>query len=261
MSHYAGLITHFPVLPSLDSMESFFSSQTISVISLALLIVGFSKFIIYYKAFNVPIVDYIDPSEIITLFADNIATASVIVLILAIPYVGLILPYNLSGIDIGLGFFQRLSMHLSLLLPVIFVGFVFLLVFLSILWRRPKIENFELVSYVWAWPVITMLVPTVALESSAYSGIQSLQQYVIIFSLVVSFTTLILLATWNEIQKVKAGYFSNVEVEFESNTLKSSATEFYIGKTKSYLFFYSTQTKASTAYSTGKLKSIKYTPQ
>jgi hypothetical protein len=261
MNHYAGLTTHFPVLLNLDSMETFFSSQTISVISIALLVVGFSKFIIYYKAFNVPIVDYIDPSEILTLFADNIATASVIVLILAIPYVGIILPYNLSGIDIGLGFFQRLSMHLSLLLPLMIIGFVFLLVLLLILWKRPKIEKFELVRYVWAWPIITMLVPMVALESSAYSGIQPLQQYVIILSLVVSFTTLILLATWNEIQKVKAGYFSNVEVEFENNTLTSNSTEFYIGKTKSYLFFYSTQTQTSTAYSTGKLKSIKYTPQ
>ena len=251
----------FLVLPNLYSMESFFSSQTISVISLALLVVGFSKFIIYYKAFNVPIVDYIDPSEIITLFADNIATASVIVLILAVPYVGIILPYNLSGIDIGLSFFQRSSMHFSLLLPLIALGFIFLLVFLSILWRRPKVERFELVRYVWAWPVITMLVPMLTLESSAYSGIQSLQQYIIILSLIVSFTTLILLATWNEIQKVKAGYFSNVEVEFENATLKSNATEFYIGKTKSYLFFYSTQNQTSIAYSTGKLKSILYTPQ
>ncbi|WP_157886786.1 hypothetical protein [Hymenobacter sp. PAMC 26628] len=242
-------------------MESFFSSQTISIISLALLVVGFSKFIIYYKAFNISIVDYIDPSEIITLFADNIATASVIVMVLAVPYIGLILPYNLSGIDIGLEFFERLSRHFSLLLPLVAVGFVFLVVFLLILWRRPKIENFELARYIWAWPTITILVPMMSLESGSYYSIQSFQQYVIILSLIISFTFLILLATWNEIQKVKTGYFSNVEVEFESDTLKSNVTEFYVGKTKSYLFFYSTQNKTSTAYLTGKLKSIKYTPQ
>ena len=242
-------------------MESFFSSQTISVISLALLLVGFSKFIIYYKSFNVPIVDYIDPSEIITLFADNIATASIIVLILAIPYVGIVLPYNLSGIANGLGFIQRTNMHFILLIPLISIGFIFLLVFLLILWKRPKINKFELVRYILVWPFITIIVPMLALESSAYSDIKSFQQYVIICSLVLSFTALILLATWNEIQKVKAGYFINVEIEFESNIIKSSTTEFYIGKTKSYLFFYSSQTKTSTAYSAGKLKSIKYTPQ
>jgi hypothetical protein len=242
-------------------MEYFFSSQTISLISLALLVVGFSKFILYYKAFNVPIVDYIDPSEIITLFADSIATASMIVLILAVPYISLIMPYNLSGVDVGIGFTSRLAKHTDLLLPLMIIGFVFLVIALAILWKRPKIKKFELTRFVWLWPIITVVVPMLVLETGAYTTMQPFQQHVMAIALIVSFACLVFVGTWNEIEKVKAGYFNKVVVELESGAITSSPTEFYIGKTKSYVFFYSTVDKASTAHSSSKLKSIKFIPQ
>ncbi|RZK39205.1 MAG: hypothetical protein EOO61_07375 [Hymenobacter sp.] len=94
-------------------MEQLFSSENVAVASLALLVIGFLKFIFYYKAFNIPIVDYIDPSEIITLFADNIATASLVTLILALPYVKLI---NASSASTDI--FTRLEAYFELLIPI-----------------------------------------------------------------------------------------------------------------------------------------------
>jgi hypothetical protein len=242
-------------------MEQFFSSETIALITLALLIVGFSKFIVYYKSFGVPIVDYIDPSEIITLFADNIATASVITLVLAVPYFGLVLPYNLSGLDKGLNFIDRLSKHLDLLLPMMLGGLAFIIAVLIFLWKRPRINRFELSRYVWALLIISVLLPLVSVEIGAHVVTSNSQQLAVDVALILSFSFMILLATWNEIEKVKRGYFSNVEVQFDDLIIKSTATNYYIGKTKSYLFFYSADNCAPIAYSTNKLKSINYIPQ
>ena len=243
-------------------MESFFTSETIGIISIALLIVGFLKFILYYKSFGIPIVDYIDPSEIVTLFADNIATASLIVFVLAIPYLSIILPYNLAGVDIGLHFMSRLNSHFSVLGILIVISGMVLIALIAFMWKRKRIYNFELVRFVWAWVLIAIVLPMITLETSAYYKIQSFQYYIVIVSLILSFALLILLATWNEIEKVKNHGDSNgTLVEFEDCTMKFIATDLYVGKTKSYLFFYSAITKSSTAYSTSKLKSIQYPPR
>jgi hypothetical protein len=235
-------------------MEQLFSSENVAVASLALLAIGFLKFILYYKAFNIPIVDYIDPSEIITLFADNIATATLVIFILALPYAKLI-NIPLASTDI----FVRLETYFNLLAPIVFVSGVALIATIKILWKRPKIHNFELFRFVVLWPVIVFVIPVLVLEIKKLFEPQVTSSLIIILALSINFALLVIIATLNEIKKVKEfGYFQGVVIKFVNSEIVSTTEEYFIGKTKSFVFFYSPKSGVSTAYSTADLRSIRY---
>jgi len=235
-------------------MEQLFSSENVAIASLALLSIGFLKFILYYKAFNIPIVDYIDPSEIITLFADNIATASLVILILALPYAKLV-----NTPLVGVGIFVRLETYFSLLFPIVFVSGIALIATIAILWKRPKIHGFELSRFVIVWPIIAFVIPVLALEIKKLFEPQVTKPLIIILALSISFALLVILATLNEIKKVKEfGYFQGVVIKFATSEVVSTTEEYFVGKTKSFVFFYSPKSKTSTAYSTADLRSISY---
>lgn len=235
-------------------MEQLLSSENIAIVSLALLSIGFLKFILYYKAFNIPIVDYIDTNEIITLFADNIATASLVILILALPYIKLI---NIPLVSMGI--FIRLQTYFSILVPIVFVSGMALIATVAILWKRPKIHSFELFRFVIVWPIIVFVIPVLILEIKKLFEPQVAKSLIVILALSVNFALLVILATLNEIKKVKEfGYFQGVVIKFATSEIVSTTEEYFVGKTKSFVFFYSPKSKTSTAYSTADLRSISY---
>lgn len=235
-------------------MEQLFSSENVAVASLALLAIGFLKFILYYKAFNIPIVDYIDLSEIITLFADNIATASLVILILALPYAKLI-NAHLASAD----FFTRLEGYLNVLIPILFISGMVLMVTIIVLWRRPRIHGFELSRFVIVWPIIAFVIPVLVLEIKRIFEPQVATSLIVVLALSINFALLVILATLNEIKKVKEfGYFQGVIIKFATSEIVSTAEEYFVGKTKSFVFFYSPKSRTSTAYSTADLRSISY---
>ena len=46
----------------LIQMHQLLTTENIGLLSIGLLATGFIKFILYYKAFNIPIIEYIEPS-------------------------------------------------------------------------------------------------------------------------------------------------------------------------------------------------------
>lgn len=241
-------------------MEQLFTPESVSLITIGLLVIGFAKFIIYYKSFNIPIIDYIEPSEIITLFADNIATSLTITTLLFWPHKGIILPYIQHNKYIDSNLFNRLSNYLDLMSTFLLLAITLFLLMMIFLFFRPKIYNFELITYIIATPIIVILIPLITIEIGININNKLFQEVLTSLSLIVSFSSLIMLSTFNEIRKVKYGYYSNTIVELENEIIVSNDSRFYVGKTKSFFFFYSTSDRASMAYSCSKLKCIKYTP-
>lgn len=90
-------------------MENFFTSESIALLTLGLIIAGIIKFIYYYKAFNIVILRYIESSEVLVLFADNISIAAGAVLLLLPPYMYSILPYVQSRACANCSLFERFS--------------------------------------------------------------------------------------------------------------------------------------------------------
>ena len=237
-------------------MNQLFSSENIALVSFALLAIGFLKFILYYKAFGIPIIDYVDPSEIVTLFADNIATASLVTVLLVVPYAKLT---NASLLINSGSFFSRLQYYCVSLLPVMVVSIVLLIIVISILWKRSKIYNFELISYVLSWPLIIIAIPIVVMELRTTLEFNISPQVTVAITLIISFGFLVMLATYNEIKKVKKfGLYKNIIVKFAASEVMSNTDEYFIGKTKSFVFFYSSVNKTATAYAASDLKSISY---
>lgn len=242
-------------------MENFFSADSLGLIASGLLVVGVIKFILYYKAFNIEVLKYIETSEILILFADNISIASVIIIGLVPPYVYSVLPYLQSAanahpllFDVIGDFWRIVSCHVAYQIPIAATAIAFTL-------TRKKIISRERWTYVGLTALVVFVIPLTVIEAGRYAAPFIKPVAIVSIGLVLNFFVIILLATWNEIYKVKAGYFKDVEVSFESDIIAGLPEGcYYVGKVKCYVFFFSPSDGQSIAYSTDKLISIKYKP-
>ena len=231
-------------------------TEGLGILSVILLITGFVKFIIYYKFFNIPIIEYIEPTEIITLFADNIATAAGAILLLILPYIKILLSLILSNtINSILTVINEWSVPILSFLLITEI----MILMIILLFKSNKIEIFELTSYSVIIPIIITIIPLFIIFVNSYSNISLSNGILIVISLSISFFAMILLATINEIVKVKKyGYYSKIIVRFENEIISSTNNFYYVGKTKNFVFFYSSHEQSSTVYSSKNLKSITY---
>lgn len=245
----------------------FFTSESLGIIGIGLIIVGIIKFVYYYKSFNVSILRYIEASEIVTLFADNSTIAGGALLVLIPPYLYSILPQFQDGAGNSIAFMQgclfkeRLATYWLLLWPHIVYQLPIGLAFILFTITRKSIFRFERIRY--ACLMIALLFLEFATPELIFHTYPSFKPSVIIsLILVLNFLIMILVATSNEIDKVKHhGFFKTTVVEFEDNDfVKLSADSYFVGKVKSFIFFYDPSNKKSLTISTSKLKSIAYTP-
>ncbi|HET9505210.1 MAG TPA: hypothetical protein VFO93_16825 [Hymenobacter sp.] len=240
-------------------MDKFFTTESLGLLSAGLLVVGILKFILYYKAFNVEILKYIESSEILLLFADNISVAGLAILFLTPPYVYSLMPYLQKG--------NIISYSFSDLLHTYWVLFGFhakyqIVLFISAIifsFTRSKITNFERVTYALLGFFVVLVLPLLALYMPVLIGGTVNANIIVVIMLVVNFFLMIMLATYNEIFKVKnRKYFSNTKVEFDGFSAPSGA--YYIGQVKSFIFFYNPIIRQSTTFKTDNIKAIVYKP-
>ncbi|MFC4792245.1 hypothetical protein ACFPAF_09140 [Hymenobacter endophyticus] len=239
-------------------MNQILSAESIGLLSIALLMIGFAKFILYYKSFNIPIIEYIETSEIITLFADNIAIAICVSLFSALPYYFVITPYLSTNID-NHNITSILYYFLDKSFPLLIIASVIVFSIIILFFKRTKIYTFELISYIALIPLLAIFLPAIILMIFINLEINSKTDSLLITSMIINFCIVILLSTINEIKKVKHfRYYNQIIVEFENETLTSDDDFYFIGKTKSHVFFYCLSKNSSIAYNTSKLKSIQY---
>lgn len=241
-------------------MEQLFTTESLSFLAVALLSLGVAKFVIYYKSFNIEILKYIDPSEIIILFADNILAAAPITLAISYAYIYKILPFvqgtastNCSASERKFMYLEMLSTHFITLSILAFIAVVFS-------FTRKKITIFERITYIPLSFLLIFILPIMNLEVSHY--FKQLNSIFLINSfLIINFFFVILIATVNEIIKVKKKhYFKNTYVQFDNFDIQSNMNTYYVGMTKNYIFFYTVATKESTTYPVSKVKCIKHRP-
>jgi hypothetical protein len=240
-------------------MDNFFTTENLGLLSAGLLVVGILKFILYYKAFNVEILKYIESSEILLLFADNISVAGLAILFLTPPYVYSLMPYLHSSNIVSYSLSDLLHTYWALFgvhAKYQIVLFVSAIIFS---FTRSRITNFERVTYALLGFCVVLVLPLFALYIPVLIGGTINSNIIVVTMLVINFFIMIMLATYNEIFKVKnRKYFSNTKVEFDGFLAPSGA--YYIGQVKSFIFFYNPILRQSITFKTDKIKSIIYKP-
>jgi hypothetical protein len=241
-------------------MENLFTSESIALLTLGLIIVGIIKFIYYYKAFNIAILRYIESSEVLVLFADNISIAAAVVLLLLPPYMYSILPYIQSGASANYSFFERLTNYWHVLSVHFIYQSVIAIVGILFTFTRKKITGYERWTYLPLAVLVIFILPFLTIEAGHWAVPAMKPTSVVTLGLIANFVVLILLATRNEIYKVKRrGFFSKMVFEFEDDTVLPDGL-YFVGKVKAFIFFYNPNNDESITYSTSKLKCIKYAP-
>jgi len=241
-------------------MENFFTSESIALLTLGLIIVGIIKFIYYYKAFNISILRYIESSEIIILFADNISIAAGVIILLLAPYVYSILPYIQTQASINCTLFIRMDNYWHVLRFHIFYQSIIAIIAVTFTLTRKRITRYERLTYFPLSIIVICVLPFLTLELGHWAVPAMEPTNVVSLGLIANFIVIILLATHNEIYKVKeCGFFINTFVKFEDDIIIPKDS-YFVGKVKSFIFFYKPADKQSITYSTSKLKYIKYKP-
>ncbi|RYE20861.1 MAG: hypothetical protein EOP45_10405 [Sphingobacteriaceae bacterium] len=236
-------------------MDKFFTTENLGLLSAGLLVAGVIKFILYYKAFNVEILKYIESSEILLLFADNISVAGLTILFLTPPYVYGLMPYLQNSDIADYSFSNMFHVYWNL------IGFHVkyqVVIFISAIvfsFSRSKITNFERITYLFLGFVIVFVLPLFTLYIPILNGGAVNPGITIVAMLIANFFVMIMIATYNEIFKVKnRKYFSNTKVEFDGLSVPNGA--YYIGQVKSFIFFYNPTLRQSTTFKTDKIKEM-----
>jgi len=241
-------------------MENFFTSKSITLLTLGLVIVGIIKFIYYYKSFNIAILRYIESSEVLVLFADNISIAAAVVLLLLPPYVYSILPYIQSHTSINYTLLERFNNYWRILSIHFLYQSVIAIAGILFTFTRKKITRYERWSYFPLSVLVIFILPFLTIEACYWAVPIMKPASAVTLGLIANFVVLILLATHNEIYKVKKrGFFTDMVFEFEDGTVPPTGS-YFVGKVKAFIFFYNPVNNESITYSTSKLKCIKYKP-
>jgi len=241
-------------------MENFFTSESIALLTLGLIIVGTIKFIYYYKAFNIVILRYIESSEVLVLFADNISIAAAVVLLLLPPYMYSILPYVRSEASVNCSLIERLNDYWNVLSTHFIYQSVIAVAGILFTFTRKRITGYERWTYLPLSVLVIFILPFLTIEAGYWAVPVMKPASVVMLGLIANFVVLILLATHNEVYKVKKrGFFNKMAFEFEDSTVIPDDT-YFVGKVKSFIFFYNPINNESITYSTSKLKCIKYKP-
>ena len=235
--------------------------QYTGLISSFLLLCGVLKFYIYYKRFNISILRFIDLSEILTLFMDNI-----------IAYLAIIIPTTInlflfyarakneiadSSISVWQITFQQW--------PLILFFFCISIIGIVVYYLKNKGVKRRDLKYLILLVLISILTLPILfifslriLNNQFNVEIEFIYVYLIFISLLL--LGYALLTAYNEAHKVKnEGYYDGVKLAFENNlTIESNRQVYFIGMTKNYVFVYEKTSKVCTAYKVDNLRTIKF---
>lgn len=204
---------------------------------------GVIKFYIYYKLFNISFLAYVELTEILTLFMDNLL-AFLIFLVTSLFFASyaLINFYN-KIIDIAFlyncNFWDRCLVYSIVSINLLYV-IIFSIIFSTIVYLlRKNIFLYEAFVIFIGLIFLCSLAPFLFIEFllvavNFFSFNDSVFIYVFFIFLIFSVFTAI-----NEYVKIRYKlYFKNVTIYLDTETINCHQNFYYIGKLKSYMFFY-----------------------
>lgn len=223
------------------------------VIYAALVVIGFVKLYLYYKMFNINIGDYLELSEILVFFLDDLF---IYILVFAYLTFKFLRKYNESSniqnqdgghfLSDEKTYRKKLKIGIISLLVIAALStiFYFLLPLKSFLIFIPVV-----ILIIWAiihYYTRQLVVNQVIKNKSTYELIH--------FSYLVILVVCYMAISEAETNKLY-GYAYADEIEYKDQIIKSDSTQFFIGKTKNYIFYYNKEEHKTTAF---PLKDVGY---
>lgn len=201
-----------------------FKLENLLKISLPLLIIlALLRLTAYYYSFDVPIVEYLEITETITLFLNDIASY---LLLLLIPF---FFTSKSSSPKYGLSYCAIICAAIAALNKggdhfkvYLFLYFFLLIIVLYFQQSRFKLDKWRLAIIVYS---SVLLIATIMGILQA-SGVK------------------------------RAHYYSEVEITIDDKVIKTDSTLYYLGKTRNYIFLYDVANKGPVIYAGGKIDKV-----
>lgn len=245
----------------MDKLKEYFP-----LISALLLILGTVRIIVFYSFFGIDITTYIDLSEIFTLSL-SFFISSAIFLILTILIVLIMASYDLKGNNTLSVDYTDMSLLNSPRRNMIAIAY-YILTFSVIIASGVLFvygPSRQRITYDFALVAIPMALLVPPLLPSWHNAIarkyknlfekELESKFIFIFTVLVLMAMLSTLYTRTTARKVL--YSEDlVQMTYNNKIIKTDSTYKYIGKTKNYIFFYNTTTKAADTYSASEVKFI-----
>lgn len=235
-----------------------------SLITGILIYLGFFELWIYYKIFNLNIIYYIDFSEIIVSFLGDI-------LILILISIGLIYSYYMFNIKFNLqeelkNIEEKSKIKYSKRLVKIlkgysgtFIGIFIIGIMIFFLFKTNVLKWIGVVIILQNILYIPFDIIIQEIRIAYYNKHKELAS-TNIFVYIFEFIAILLMLsffTLNEAQSVKNYYYYGTEVTINSNVMKSDSIEYFIGKTRNYIFFYNDTAKVARIFPMDDVKEIR----
>jgi hypothetical protein len=222
---------------------------------------GVLKLIIFYEAFNIRIVSYLDFSEVLVSFLD---TLIVIVAFLLVP---LFILLSFLGKPIGeantaifndkatLNFWKRLGKKFKEDKYVIISSLIVIcLIVIKGKWTESKIAL--LLSYTLSPAVFFIAIEIRIAYVKQFTYTIPATYMNIFFTLWLTGQTVIYF-TLLDINSIKYSYkYLGSEIQYEQKVIKSDSVNTFVGQTKAFIFFYNLTTRQSTVYTKDKLVNL-----
>lgn len=206
----------------------------VTLIGFLLVGIGLTKSFIYYKAFKVRILYFIDFNEVLISFADNLIPYFLFLLSILVFY-PIIYRHLLKGVK-----WYSLKVH-WLIIVVIILFFIYDIF-------RENINQNETIIVIAGIVVFHSIFVLLLKTFDKIKNLLSLSQLILIISFIF-FLIYSVGSAFNEIHKVKKlNYFKGSEFMIDGIAKTSSKTYFYIGQSKKYIFFYDSVNKSSDVF-------------
>lgn len=221
-----------------------------------------TKLIIFYDHFNINIIDFLEFSEILTAFLDDIAT----VIFVTIWIVFTVFQYSFIQSQVEILTSRKGGRKRLIIFVIILTILSIIIIYLIIksVTNYPYFLNrlkysFHLLGIVLFYILIERFLVRISLISTGTKNkrlVQSCVRYV--FSIFVIFAIVYTLSKREYLDVFSNKKFINVSFKLDSKLIQSDSTHYYIGKSNKYLFYYDQKKDRTTVYPMNRIKEITF---
>lgn len=243
--------------------------KEIAVLTPIIIIAGLFKHIVYYAFFNVPIVHFLELNEVPVLFSEDIIYIILLfILMICLGHFGSRTKTGIQRRRFYIKFYKEEEIILRIFSYFTNNYFNVLAIFLMVLavglnfwdYKEMRITTQYLIlidsAYFLSRFIILEVKRDIYINSKLKKEDETMENNFYLFVVAVN---LILIFTVQEVERVKYDLkYSNVKVITNSETLSSDSTQFYIGRTKNYLFFYNAVTDISRVIPSSRIEEIDF---
>lgn len=227
-----------------------------------LVFLGCLKLIVFYKSFDIKIVEYLDSSEVLISFLDSVIfyfSIFVFPILLLLSFFGnTIGKVNAESFNksLNLKFYLRLLNDFKEYYIAFILGLINIIIFLFVgKMNEAKIALFVIFPGIY---IVFFIVRELRIAYKKQYNYSIPATYVNIFIILFMMTSFILRDTLNDVHKIKQQFkYFGSEVQFDNEKIKSDSIITYIGQTRNYIFFYNLKINTSIIYPKTRIVSIK----